>query len=203
MRLVETRKRLGLIIVTSTLLFCTASAAEPVNGDQIDPSDPEKTKYGVSSPNEPDQAGGSLTAAECSSTSSTALDFQIPGLQPAPTPMACTASMSCGPGQGVVSCTGCPSDEKPRNCPSQRGWVTCGSTIRFCPPCSGDYFCNQGASCGQSPANNCGAAGTHPGVCYQGSCRCWCVEGTSCQQDDDCGPENTGGVCHAGSCYCQ
>ncbi len=69
-----------------------------------------------------------------------------------------------------------------------------------CPPPPGSG-CVQGASCGSS-ISDCGRLGTHPGICYRGSCRCYCTEGSSCSQDQDCGPENTGGTCFSGSCFC-
>ncbi|MEM8930112.1 MAG: hypothetical protein AAGE94_02995 [Acidobacteriota bacterium] len=78
------------------------------------------------------------------------------------TPTTCSAMAWCS--SGTVSCTGgCPSDRRNASCPSQRGWVKCGSKITYCPPCpplpcnpSCDVICGLGA-----------------GVCSNGQCYCY------------------------------
>ncbi len=186
----EDRRVFCLGILTITLLFCAGSlVAEQEKTDELQPAG-----LAVGTSNSPD-AG---TSAECASDS-IALDLPANLNSESPRPMTCTATANCESGQ--VSCTGCLSDMQDANCPSQNGWVSCGGTKTWCAPC-GTAFCVQSSSCGLFYGGSCGSGGTHPGVCYQGSCRCWCTQGTSCQQDQDCGPDNSGGQCVGGSCYC-
>jgi hypothetical protein len=65
----------------------------------------------------------------------------------------CTATVDCWDGT-TRSCTGVsPCSYLPSNCPSSRGWVSCGGARTYCPPCPllqcdmdgarcwGDYDC--------------------------------------------------------------
>ena len=114
---------------------------------------------------------------------------------------SCTSEATCGNGASV-SCTGQSSCSAgvDSSCPFQRGYAECDGTRTWCPPCNISETCQQGAACGGLVG--CGIGSTHPGVCYQGGCRCWCSEGESCSQDSDCGPANTPGVCSGGVCFC-
>lgn len=65
---------------------------------------------------------------------------------------ACTAQASCGSGVTPVSCSGnstCSAID--RNCPSQRGQVTCDGVTKTCAVCPVDY-CAQCASTGDCVA---------------------------------------------------
>ena len=117
---------------------------------------------------------------------------------------ACSAVANCANGSSVSCSTGGSGTCQGVNasCPNERGYVRCGSQYTYCPSCPAQEFCAQGASCGLRIGGLCGYSGSERGVCYQGACRCWCSEGTSCSTDSDCGPSNTPGGCSNGTCYC-
>lgn len=94
--------------------------------------------FAVGAADEPASPPVESSATEPSAPSRPAGDSQKAPqpLPPAPQEAStCTATADCGT-YPDVSCTGsgtCTAVD--RNCPNQEGYVRCGSTYKFCPPC--------------------------------------------------------------------
>ncbi len=88
--------------------------------------------------------------------------------KPGPTPDAtCTATCSGG---STVTCTGTACSAVDSACPSQRGYVTCGSTTIWCPACAPPPQCKRCTSDEECGTTYCG--GPDLGVCINRCCLC-------------------------------
>ncbi len=170
MQHIKDKRTLGVIITGALLVFAATLAAEQRTEDRIVQSDDPEMEVGVSdTPDALDQNVGMDEASKCD-PASTVLDLSFQ-LEPAElTPRACTATVNCELRQ--ISCTGCPSDSEPSNCPSERGWVECAGVKYFCSECSctPDPSCT-GRSC--STNNDCTNGSCANGFCAPlGICMC-------------------------------
>jgi hypothetical protein len=86
----------------------------------------------------------------------------------------CNAVVNCG--STSISCSGYSSCTPfPRSCPSQRGSVNCDGVVKFCP------FCSTPDPCG--PQN--------------------CIDGATCNTDNDCGCTQYGSCSASKRCVCR
>ncbi len=115
----------------------------------------------------------SEVALEACEASSDAVDaLSALAAKPGPTPDAtCTATCSGG---STVSCGGTSTcNAVNAACPSQQGYVTCGSTTTWCPACPPPPGCVGVPACTSSKQCSityCGGVGM--GSCNNGCCYC-------------------------------